>query len=305
MDYFKRNEKISVSDILIMIFSVLPQKISAEITALCRARRDFPLGLSEIRLRAEGRSSVVLSGENIPLFSRVTAVDLEECYDRALGGALYAHADEIKRGFFSMPYGVRVGISASKRGGELLPLAPSGLAFRLPSAPSENADKIFSLWQEKRPRGMLIYSRPGCGKTSALRALSGFIGREGGLSVAVIDERREFACENFSGCSVDVLSGYGKSEGIEIAMRTLSPGVIVVDEIGTLAEAESLIAVGRGGVPIIASAHADSFSELKSRAPIKLLLDNGYFELFVRLKREKGRFFFDYTGADNDARRVT
>ena len=298
MNGFKRGTKISVSDILIMIFSVIPPKIAAEITALGRVRRDFPLGLSEIRVRSEGRSSVVLSGENIPLFSRVTPSDIEESYDKALGGALYAHTDEVKRGFFSMPYGVRVGISASKRAGELLPLTPSGLVFRLPSAPSENAGRIFEIWQEKRPRGMLIYSRPGEGKTSALRALSGLISREGALRVAVIDERREFSCENFSGCSVDVLSGYGKSEGIEIAMRTLSPEVIVVDEIGTLAEAESLIAVGRGGVPIIASAHADSFSELKSRAPIKLLLDNGYFELFVRLTREKGRFSFEYNYAE-------
>lgn len=295
---FKRGTKISVSDILIMIFSVLPPKIAAEITALGRVRRDFPLGLSEIRLRSEGRSSVVLSGENIPLFSRVTPSDIEESYDKALGGALYAHTDEVKHGFFSMPYGVRVGISASKRAGELLPLLPSGLAFRLPSAPSENAGKIFSLWRERKPRGMLIYSKPGGGKTSALRALSGLISREGALRVAVIDERREFSCENFSGCSVDVLSGYGKSEGIEIAMRTLSPEVIIVDEIGTLTEAESLIAVGRGGVPIIASAHADSFAELKSRAPIRLLLENGYFELFVRLLRDKGRFLFEYNEAE-------
>lgn len=297
MDSFKRVAKISVSDILIMVFSVLPPKIVSEITALGRVRRDFPLGLCEIRLRSEGRSSVVMSGENIPLFSRVTPSDISESYDKALGGALYAHTDEVKRGFFSMPYGVRVGISASKRAGELLPLTPSGLVFRLPSSPSENAGKIFSLWCERRPRGMLIYSKPGVGKTSALRALSGLISREGALRVAVIDERREFSCEDFSGCSVDVLSGYGKSEGIEIAMRTLSPEVIIVDEIGTVSEAESLIAVGRGGVPIIASAHADSFAELKSRAPIRLLLENGYFELFVRLIRDKGKFSFEFNYA--------
>jgi len=295
---FKRTQSAPVSDILIMLLSVLPPRLSREISELGRVRRDFPLGLSEIRVRLRSRSSVVISGENVPLFSSVSESEVRDLYDRALGSALYAHTDEIRRGFISMPYGVRVGISASRREGGLLPSDISSLVFRLPIAPSENAGAIYSLWQREKPRGMLIYSAPGAGKTSALCALASLISRESAMRVAVIDERREFSSEDFSGCSVDILSGYEKAEGIEMAMRTLSPEVIIVDEIGSTREADSLISVGRGGVPIIASAHAESFVEVLTRACVKELYEAGYFELFVRLKREKSKFSFDYNTAE-------
>lgn len=295
--FFNLNElkikSCSVSDLFLELLSVLPQRLGVEIMRVGRNRRDFPLGLSEIRVRHPGRSSVVLSGENVLLFYSSSQGEMLEIYDKVLGGALYAHTDEIKRGFVSMPNGVRVGISASRRESGMLPSDISSFVFRLPSARSESAAAIFDIWQRERPRGMLIYSLPGGGKTSALRALARLISRELALRVAVIDERREFTSENYSDCLIDLLSGYEKAEGIEIAMRTLSPEVIIVDEIGSEREAESLISVGRGGVPIIASLHAENLEEALSRGYVRKLYENGFFETFIKLKREKGRFSFE------------
>ena len=140
---------------------------------------------------------------------------------------------------------------------------------------------------------MLIYSAPGGGKTSAIRELAGRISREALLRVSVVDERRELAAEDLSDAPIDVLSGYGKAEGIEIAMRTLSPEVMIIDEIADLSEAEALLSVGRGGVPIIATAHAEDISDALRRRAVRLLYDNGYLDLFIRLKREKNKFSFE------------
>ena len=286
------NQNKRVEEMHNMIFSVLPRRLSWEILHTVGKRRDFPEGLSEIRVRRGARSSVVISGENVSLFTAVSETDMNTLYDKALGGALYAHKDEVERGFISMPYGVRVGISASKRDWGALPLEVSSLVFRLPGARSETAGGIFELWRKEKPNGMLIYSAPGGGKTSAIRSLSGMICRECAVRVAVIDERREFSAEDYSDCALDVLSGYKKAEGIEIAMRTLSPEVMIIDEIGSEREAESLLAVGRGGIPIIATAHAENLSEALRRRCISELHKNGYLDLFVRLKREKNRFSF-------------
>lgn len=284
------------ADMLEMIFSALPLRLSAEILRLGGVRRDFPLGLSEIRVRRGARSSLVISGENIPLFTSVSDSDIRLLYDKALGGALYVHKDEVSRGFISMPYGVRVGISASKRDYATIPIDISSLVFRLPNAPSETAEGIFELWKREKPKGMLIYSAPGGGKTSAIRSIAGLVSRECCLRVAVIDERREFAAEDYSDFAIDILSGYEKAEGIEIAMRTLSPELIIVDEIGSESEARSLLSVGRGGVPIIATAHAEDLSEALGRRCIAELYKGGYLDLFVRLKREKNRFSFAKEG---------
>lgn len=284
----------SAAEQLTGVLEILPRGLCSEITRLAALRRDFPLGLSEIRVRAHSPSSLVISGENLRLRYRVSESEMNDIYDKALGGALFAHVDEIKNGFISMRGGIRVGISSSRREAGLLPTDISALVFRLPSAHSESAGGIFTVWHRERPRGTLIYSAPGGGKTSALRAIAGIISRECALRVAVVDERREFRGEDYSGCMVDLLSGYGKAEGIEIAMRTLSPQLIVTDEIGSEREAEALLSVGRGGIPIIASVHADSLDEALSRSAVKRLADEGYFELFVRLYREKGKFSFEH-----------
>ena len=288
-----KTESVYLKDILKLLFSVLPERMCREISTLGERRRDFPGALSEIRVRCRARSSLVLSGENIPLYTTVSETEMRELYDKALGGALYAHADEIRRGFISMPYGVRVGISASARGRGALPSDVFSLAFRIPSARSECAGEIFELWMRERPRGMLIYSAPGGGKTSAIRELAGRISREALLRVSVVDERRELAAEDLSDAPIDVLSGYGKAEGVEIAMRTLSPEVMIIDEIADLSEAEALLSVGRGGVPIIATAHAEDISDALRRRAVRLLYDSGYLDLFIRLKREKNKFSFE------------
>ena len=285
-------ESVYLNEILAMLRLVLPRRLSCEIIRLGEARRDFPRALSEIRVRRNARSSVVLSGENIPLFSSVSQSEMRELYDGVLGGALYAHADEIRQGFVSMPYGVRVGISASRHGFGELPSGISSLVFRIPSAPSECADDIYELWKRERPRGMLIFSAPGGGKTSAIRGIARRISRDSLMRVSVVDERRELGAEDYSDAPIDILSGYKKAEGVEIAMRTLSPEVIVIDEIGNEGEAEALLSVGRGGVPIIATAHAEDIGEALSRRSVRLLRENGYLDLFIRLRREGGKFSF-------------
>lgn len=291
-----KTQESTAQEIFLMLASVLPRKLFSEISRIGRYRRDFPLGLSEIRIRSGARASLVLSGENVRLAYSPAESEMLDIYDKVLGGALYAHIDEVKRGFVSMPNGVRVGISSSRRERGALPSDLTSFVFRLPSAHSESAAGIFDLWQRERPRGMLIYSAPGGGKTSALRALAGLISRELALRVAVIDERREFLQTDYSDCLIDLLSGYEKAEGIEIAMRTLSPEVIIVDEIGSEREADALISVGRGGVPIIATAHSESLSEALGRSCVKKLHENGFFDSFIRLKRDRGRFSFEKEG---------
>lgn len=204
---------------------------------------------------------------------------------------MYAHRDNIKEGYLTVDGGVRVGICGQARyeGGAFVGVSSiSSLVFRIPTAASSNAGLLYDAWQECK-KGMLIYSPPGVGKTTALRSLVGMLG-EGrfGLQVVVVDERCEFIPGDYKSASVDILRGYRRAEGIEIALRVLSADVICVDEIGCSGEAKAILESLNSGVKFIASAHASSYAELTQRVNIKTLLDGGVFDVFVGLSLRDG-----------------
>ena len=296
MKDFAEKQRLVTREGICAVFEIeklLPPALAASLRALGASRADYPESLSEIRLRACGVPSVVLSGENLRLGYRFTEREWDALVMRLFGGAMYAHRDTVAKGYVSLPHGVRVGVAADVRydGGRLIGARAVGsLVFRLPTARSERADELYRAFMRARA-GMLIYSLPGGGKTSALRALSGKLGALGNLRVVVVDERREFCAAEYKDALVDILSGYKKAEGIEIAGRCMSAEVIIVDEIGNAAEAEASGAIGYSGVPIIATAHADSLETLLEKRHISELVRGGYFSLFAGLYKDgEGNF---------------
>jgi stage III sporulation protein SpoIIIAA len=103
---------------------------------------------------------------------------------------------------------------------------------------------------------------------------------------------------------IDVLSGYPRGLGIEIATRALSAEVIVCDEIGDYVEAMALVSSHNCGVPLIASAHAGSVEELLRRTGIMLLHEADIFGAYVGIKRDgSGGFLYDVHYRDAKASR--
>ena len=115
------------------------------------------------------------------------------------------------------------------------------------------------------------------------------------MRVVLADSRRELADGEFPTDSmISVLSGYPKGRDIEIATRSLSPQMIVCDEIGNECEARAILGATACGVPVIASVHADNLSQLIRRPGIDLLHANGVFGLYVGLTRGIGTRDYNY-----------
>ena len=96
---------------------------------------------------------------------------------------------------------------------------------------------------------------------------------------------------------MDLLTGYPRGLGIEIATRTMNAQLIVCDEIGQTEEVEAMLASQNCGVPFVASAHADSVVGLLRRTGIRQLHEARVFRFYVGIRRkpEGGEFLYTIT----------
>ncbi|MBO5946391.1 MAG: hypothetical protein J6Q69_07280 [Clostridia bacterium] len=264
------------------IYGKLPPRLLLEMKHVCIGRKRELREISEIRLHTGGATVIRLSGERIRLPFVLSKIEAEALVKRFCDGSIYAHKSTIADGYISVGGGVRIGISGVARydGGKMVGVCDvASLVVRIPTVTSSLADELYSAYRECK-RGLIIYSRAGVGKTTALRTLLPMIGGGGlGECVAVVDERCEISGALCAEAGVAYLGGYKRREGLEIALRTLSAEVIAVDELGSSEEAILMRASLMSGVKFVATAHAGAHEELVLRDGIRPLCEAGVFDV--------------------------
>ncbi len=262
--------------------------------------------IEEIRLRADRAASLTVGGNNIMTSLTMTSRELFALLTDMCGGSLYAYSDNINQGFLTLPGGVRIGVAghASCESGRVIGLTEiTSLCIRIPHRHRAVGREVVDLLRaieaaNGTPQGVLIYAPPGVGKTTLLRGVvAELAGGHAPRRTVVIDTRGEltFANDTRQLC-LDVLAGYPRPLGVEIATRTLGAQVMVCDEIGDCDEAVALLAAQGGGVPLVATAHAGHMGELLRRTGIRLLHDARLFGAYVGIKRDgHGDFLYQIT----------
>ena len=266
------------------ILKILPRELSNEISSLCRGR-GTP---REIRLRKRGVSLLIFKGASVRLGS-VGADTVDAVFSSVCRGAPYAYRDSILSGYVPLFSGVRVGVAgrAHYDGGRLVGVSDvDSLVFRIPSGSCDFTERITEICRRARG-GVLIFSAPFGGKTTALRAVAAGLSRD--RRVVIVDEREEIWTEELRGRNIDLLSGYRRATGIDIATRCFAPELIITDEISR-EDADDILAAANSGVPIVATAHAATAEELLAREHIARLVRAGVFSTLVGIYGEGGRF---------------
>lgn len=275
----------------------LPSAVTAVLPpALTEALRRLSLAdtAEELRLHAGREATVTSAGRNLSTGVTLTRDDMQNLLLRVCGGSLYAYRDTISQGYVAMPDGVRVGVvgSAAVENGQVIGVSEvTGLMFRLPHRIRVNATPVIDLLRHGQLLdGILIYAPPGVGKTTLLRAVTREAARE--WRTVAVDTRGELAPSLDGGdLRLDILSGYPRDVGLEIAVRCMAAQVAICDEIGGARDARAVLSAANHGVPLIATAHADSVTGLLRRADIRTLHRAGVFGAYVGITRAHGSGF--------------
>jgi len=304
----KANEKVIKAE----IFPFLPAGIQKYLAGF---NKSFWDNLEEIRLRVNKPLLFRVNEEEFTLDAqgnlnpnldgalRVDAQDIFRCISSLSDNSLYAFGEEIKKGFITIPGGHRVGLAGQVvlDKDEVVKMTNfSGIAIRVAREVTNCALPLlpYIYARNQRVNNLLIISPPRCGKTTMLRDLTRLISDGNSISrgynVALIDERSEIAGSYQGvpqldvGCRTDVLDACPKAKGMIMAIRSLSPAVLVTDEIGRKEDIEAIEECIRAGVAVISSIHALDLEELMQKPTLKPLLASGVFNYLVFLSRQQG-----------------
>ena len=259
------------------LVSILPPWLGREIDPRYRDK------LQELRLRLGNPPELLCSDGSTLLTQAVRDEDLHFCVNTASRYSPWA-AQSVARGFLTAPGGHRIGICGEGivKSGQITGIRNiTSVCIRIARDFPGIAGAISGI------RGsVLILGPPGWGKTTLLRDLIRQL--EETERICVMDERGELFPEGLPrGNRMDILSGCSKAEGIPMLLRTMGPSCIAADEITDPTDTAALVLAANCGVRLLATAHAASLSDLRTRPVYRPLLENHIFDVVLVLKKDK------------------
>lgn len=265
-----------------------PEEIRSELAIL------LPGELREIRIRADKPTVFVTATRTGFLPWKPGQMELEALVEALSGHSLYARTEETSQGYLTLRGGHRLGLcgrTCNADGRSVLSDIGS-VCLRIAGEWPGAAAPVLGLLDINDP-SVLIIGPPGSGKTTILRDLARQLASgHHALQIAVVDERSELcACINGVpqlnvGEATDVLEGLPKAAAIPWLVRSMSPQVIVTDELGGAEDAAAMMDAVHSGVSVCASVHGTSLEDAARRPAVASLMAQQIFSIYAVLSAE-------------------
>lgn len=282
-------EKILPTD----IYDILKNKVNLKSINEIRLRADKPIvlaiGSQKIFLGAYGVTG------NLKEAVQASKIMIEDIIFRASECSIYSVNEQLKRGYLVTKGGIRLGI-----GGDLIEEAGkvktmtnfTSLNIRLPHEVKNCSLSAFNyLLYDKGIYNTLVISPPGAGKTTFLRDFVYQLSeRNYAYNVLILDERGELDLgdDGNIGNFADKICFARKALGFENGIRSLSPNLIVTDELGQKEDIDAVEYAVNSGVSILASVHSDSMESFTKKPNFEKLIKEKVFKRYVLLSMRNG-----------------
>ncbi|EDL62687.1 stage III sporulation protein AA [Bacillus sp. SG-1] len=281
------------------ILSIVPTAIAEKIIAM--PTHIQPL-IEEIRIRIDRPLEVTARG--IPYFLPyvVTKKDGEQLINKLANHSFYTLEEELKRGYITIEGGHRVGLAGKVilDGGKVKAIRHlASFNIRVAREAIGIAAPLIPSLYKNRWKHTMIIGAPQTGKTTMLRDIARIVSTgfpEESIpippyKVGIVDERSEIAgCVHGVpqlqfGPRIDVLDACPKAEGMMMLIRSMSPDVIIVDEIGRREDGQAILEAVNAGITLIMTTHGHSLEEISKRPYLKEIIEMNVIERFIELSR--------------------
>lgn len=282
------------------IINLLPKSIQEQFN-------NFPKELlekvEEIRIRINRPIEVIANQKVFFLSYIVKQQDAEQLLNKLSQHSFYTLDEELKRGYITVEGGHRIGIAGRvilEKGFVKAIRDVASFNIRVAKEKIGISEKWIPYLYQAKWKNTMIIGPPQTGKTTLLRDLARVISvgdkkfNIPPLKVGIIDERSEIAGsvggvpQLTFGNRVDVMDSCPKAEGMMMMIRSMSPDVLVVDEIGRKEDTEAILEAVHAGICLIMTTHGDSYTDILQRPTLKPILDQKIFNRFIELSRGKG-----------------
>ena len=282
------------------ILSFLPKNIADLISKIPPNQKEE---LEEIRIRINRPIEMTLKGAPRFLSYIIQPEDAFHLMNKISHFSIYTLEEELKRGYITISGGHRIGLAGKVilEEGKVKAIRDiSSFNIRIAREKVGIAEPIIPFIFKGNWMHTMIIGPPQTGKTTMLRDIARIISSGNtakgfeASKVGIVDERSEIAgCVNgvpqlTFGHRLDVLDACPKAEGMMMLIRSMSPDVLIVDEIGRKEDAEAIQEAVHAGIKLVMTTHGTSLDEIRNRPSLRNILDQRIFERFVILSRASG-----------------